>query len=600
VPYTISIAGVDRTALIKRGSVSINKTYGEPWTCDFDTYDTDGGYFPVVGHPVEVAVDGDVYFGGIVRTVDRRKTSAELSLLMCSVSCTDWNHFPERRLTGRRQWANVTAGSIIIDLVNDYLTDDGFDTSLVEDGPTIAEFKTDYDTVAGAFGQLNELAEGYRLFIDQDQQVRFFYADASPAVELASFDIPVAAKNIQRLSVKQTDEDYANYVVGRISQALRDPQTETFEGASPTTTVTVAFPMAAPPTVTLDETPQTVGIYGVDTGRDWYWSEGGTELYQDSEAAPFTGTLSVTYIGTDSIYVLAKDDAEIADRAAKEGTSGRYEKLIEIDALLSRADAQAMVDAYLYAHIRVPLIATYTTDDYLEPDAKSLLPGTSQAIMIDGWGSQFDAYTVRTIRATDFVNSVGPYNLRYEVEAHFGSLTKTPFQWFKDLIGKGSGTAPIRSGNENVEYFYWFVGGCGPVDEGEDVAPHYPHAHNAGQIYLASCICRVPPTDEDLIFNIESTMDGVTWTSVSDSEQFIYEAGRVEPAFFTNISTGGAVLQGMWFRLHVLQSGLAEGVQIKLAAKPTVSNETGSLIFDGSDGTGINGDNTTSEWLLVL
>jgi hypothetical protein len=600
VPYTISIAAQDRTSFIRRGSVAINKTYGEPWTCDFETFDTDGGYFPVVGQPVSVAVDGDVYFGGIVRTVDRKKTSAELSLLMCSVSCTDWNHFLERRLTGRRQWANVTAGSIVIDIVTDYLTDEGFDTSLVEDGPTIAEFKIDYPTVAAAFAQLNELAEGYRLFIDQSKQVQFFYADASPATETASFDIPVAATNIQRMAVKQTDEDYCNYVIGRIAQALRDPQTETFEGASPATTVTVAFPMAQPPTVTLDGTPQSVGIYGVDTGRDWYWSEGGTELYQDSEAAPYTGTLSVTYVGTDSIYVLAKDDAEIADRASKEGTSGRYEKLIEIDALLSRADAQAMVDAYLYAHIRVPLIATYTTDDYLEPEAKNLLPGTSQAIMIDGWGSQFDAYTVRTIRATDFINSTGPYNLRYEVEAHFGSLTKTPFQWFKDLIGRGTGSAPIRPGGEAIEYFYWFVGGCGPVDEGEDVAPHYPHAHQAGQVYLVSCICRVPPSEGDLVFTIDSTIDGVTWTSVSDSGGFTYENGRVEPAFFTNISVGGAVTKGMWFRLGVTSSGLAEGVQIKMAAKPTVSNETGSLIFDGSDGTGINGDNTTSEWLLVL
>lgn len=598
---TVKIAGVDRNSKIVPGTLSVQKTYGDPWTCDFETVSQglDGWYYPNVGESVLVEVNGAPYWGGTIRRVERHKTNALTDVLKTTVNCTDYNQITERRLAGEYEWIGQTAQTIITDIVTNSLSDEGIDTSLVETGPVVDNFRVSYSTVAAAFAALLEVCQGYRLYIDAEKKLRFFNGTTSPTTTPAAFDIPEAANNIHTLRVAETDEDYCNFVIGRVGQSLRDPQTETFTGSSPQTVFETAFPLAQAPTITLDGvTPQTVGIASVDTGRDWYWSQGSTEIRQDSVGAPITGTLEVNYVGIESIYVLAKDDGEIAARAAIEGGSGRYEKLIEIDQMVTRADAQAIVDGYLYDHINIPLVATYTTSDLIEPDAKNLEPGTTQSIMLDGWGAQQYTYLVRSIRATqERMNDQATLQFRYEVEAIFGSLTKTVFQWFKDL---GSGSAPAGSRVDgDIEYFYWFLGGCEAVTAGTDVAAHWPTVHKPGRIGVVSLHCKTSPTS-DLILDIKVTADGVTWDSIFESGSVTYPAGRTTPLFISNISAeGSAIYTGQWLRVDVTQGGGAEGLSIKAAARPGVGR-VGSTLFDNSQASGVTGTDETTEGLLVL
>jgi hypothetical protein len=328
---TIEIAGVDRTGFVQHDSIAqivIQKTLGEPWTCSFTTCDTNGSYYPNVGEPVVITKDTVVVYGGIVRSVNRRRVNDVIDLLWADAECTDYNHILERRLAGEYEWINKTAAEIITDIHANSLDDEGISITGIATGPTLPYFRTSYGSVGATLGQLAEETE-HTLFIDAEKTLRYF----APGATAAAFDIGTAPTNLTWMQCRETDEDYCNLVIGKVGQALREPQTDSFIGDGSKTSFALAFPCATAPTVTVDGVSQTVGISSIDTGREWYWSEGSTEIRQETGSTELTAanTLEVTYSGIESIYVEAKNLTEITARATIEGSSGRYEKLLEID-----------------------------------------------------------------------------------------------------------------------------------------------------------------------------------------------------------------------------------------------------------------------------
>ena len=587
----VKIGGVDKTDSIKPGTLKCTRTYGEPWTCEFGTFDQEGVYYPDAGETISVEIDGSVYFGGVVRSVDRIKEGSFTDVLETACSATDWNVRFEKRSAGQYEWIDETAGAIIASVNTNSLSGEGFDTSLVETGPTISNFRTDYgDMVSDVWKRLLELCPGYRLFVDPDKKIRFYSAAASPPTDAASFDIPVSAGNISSLKVRETDEGYFNYVIGRVGRALRDPQPETFTGDGTTTSFELAFPCAIAPTITINGVPNSVGIASIDTGRDWYWSEGSTEIRQDAGGTPLSAsdTLVVEYVGIESIIVLSKDDAEIAARQAVEGGSGQYHKVIDIEGMLSRGDAQAICDGYLYDHIDISLIANYETSDWIESQARNLTPGSVQSIMQDGWGAQQPRYFVRSIVATLHEHAVSTHDngFVYEVEAIHGSLTKTLFQWFKDLQsgGRGSGVA----GNQDVEQIH-FMSGCDEITAGSDIAPHRPVLHRPGSIQYLTSDFKTAPT-VDTVYNILRSKDaGASWASIFATGSATHPAGLNGPISVTGFGDGAKALPRLTkFKLDVLSGSGGQGWAIKLSSRP-ITGDAGALLGDGSDATGIAG-----------
>ena len=593
----VKINGVNRNEYVHRLTLTISKVLNQSWTCDFETKDTAGGYYPSVGQSVSVEIDSAVYFGGVVRQVDRNKKNAEQDVLPCVVHCTDWNHILERRLAPEDEWIGENAGDIITEIVDRSLSDEGVDTSLVSAGPVIDRFATSYPTVAAAFLELAKLAE-YRLYIDAEKKLKFF----APGSQSAPFDILSSANNITKMTATETDEEYCNLVVGRVGKALRPPQPETFVGDGVTTSFQTAFPIALAPSIQLDGVDQTVGIASIDTGRQWYWSQGSSEIRQESGDTVLTlsNSLTVDYVGIEQIYVLAKDDLEIAARQAVEGGSGRYEQFIEIDRMLSQADAQAIVDAYLADRIQIPIRVNFETTDWNEPLAKQLEPGDSMDMLLDGWAAQQTDYLVRSIRATAIWSKASSdYHFKYEVEMFWGSVTKTTYQWFRDLFA-GGGSAQGQRVEGDIEYLGINAGGCDVVPTGNDVSQFRPHVHNNGWLFAVSIQFKTPPSTAAFQGDIKITSDGTTWNSIFVGGSFTIPIGWIPPIFFTNLSQAGSAIQkGQWFRLDVTQAGGAIGLTAKMAARPR-TGRVGTTLFDDSRGTGVEGVDESTEALLLF
>lgn len=569
LPQTFGIYGVDsgKQYYLDLGTNTLIRDAGA--LPNLDTIDLGFDYWVTV-------------FGGVIRSVTRRKPDANSSALFCDIAATDYNYILERRLTGVQEYTGTTDNAIVDNLNTRCLTDEGITTDTVT-AVDIASFRVAYDTVAGALSELGKLALK-RFWVDSEKVLRFL----TPATSAAPFDIASGAANIGSLSVTETDEDYCNVVVVKSQQTIRDAQTETFTGDGSTTSFELAYPVASEPKISVNGTPKMVGVVDVDTGRDWYWQQGSKTIRQDADGTVLSSsdTLTVEYSGISVEYVTAEATGEIAARAAIEGSSGRYERLFEIDRLLTKADAQATADAILADRSTVPLKAAYTTNDYLEPEAKNLQPGQYQSMRLDGWAAQQDDYLVRSIRmSTMGTVDDSDHQFGYEVEMFHGSVTKTLLQWFRDLAGGGAtaGGAAGAAGGD-VEYFYAGMGGCDTVTEGTDVAPFWPHVHNAGGVFEASVSCKTAPT-ADMVGDIKVFSDGETPASIFTAGGFTFPAGGTAVQFYTDISTRGLALKrGDRFRFDVTTASGAAGLNIKIAARGR-NAETSGLRFDGSGET---------------
>jgi hypothetical protein len=109
--------------------------------------------------------------------------------------------------------------------------------------------------------------------------------------------------------------------------------------------------MGTEPTVTVNGVAKTVGIRQVETGKDWYWNKGATELSQDTGGTVLadTDTLAVTYQGLFPIIISASAGrgrrAPGHRRRQRPVFEGRGTPNIEtIDAAI--AATQALLDRY--------------------------------------------------------------------------------------------------------------------------------------------------------------------------------------------------------------------------------------------------------------
>lgn len=444
---SVLIASTTRNSLVAPASLSLTKTLGEAATAQITLRDSTGSVVPVVGNAVEIQDQAsDVQFFGSINEVTVRRLD-HLAANECSISATDLNHACTRRNAGQYEWIDKTVLYIVSDIVSNSLSGDLTDVSLVETGPTIPSFATNYPTVKEAFDALAELA-GMRWYVDELNRLNFFTPSVTADAPFAITD----GTNVTALSMRATREDYCNKVTARVGNALRDPDTESFVGNSVLTSFELAYPVAQAPLITLDGAAQTVGITGVDTGKDWYWNSGSKEIRQDSGGTLLTAgnTLAVTYVGVEEIIVGAENAGEISARATAEGNSGIYQRHIEIEAQLTRTDAQAQVDAYLDRYSALTYVLTAETNEYLEPDILTIRPGDVLNFTRSGYGAT-GLFLVRsvTLDHIDGATDQSTYQWRGRMELVQGPILRGYADMFKASGGgsvSGGGAVTTNSG----------------------------------------------------------------------------------------------------------------------------------------------------------
>jgi hypothetical protein len=339
--------------------ISINNSLGVKDTASFTIQSLDGSFRPIRGQNVLIIDDvlGEL-FGGIIDSVKAVNVPGN-SVVWSECQCIGFDYLLYKRTAGEPTgpgtppnpnngiFTGYTAGDIVAFLVANAAGADGLSTSAIA-GPTVDSVAFDYFfTVGSAIDSLLQLINS------TSTDLYYYYVDAWRTVVFKQMSTTAAPWNISTLDgsdanvliqvsnttdgAKLQNRCYINEGM-YIADAIEQDFTGAHTGDPPITSWDVTgHPIASVPSITLNTVPQSVGIDGVDTGKDFYWQINSTTIRQDSGGTPlvFGDTLAVTYQGFvtkilgPSIPSLA-NSASIAARSAIEGGTGYYDTYIAV------------------------------------------------------------------------------------------------------------------------------------------------------------------------------------------------------------------------------------------------------------------------------
>lgn len=447
---SVLIASTTRNNKTALEGVTITKALNAIPTASIRTIDPTGSFLPLVGNQAEIQDDLNgptvSVFGGSISEVERIKRNKNLPILETNCSCVGYADRLDRRLAGYYEWNGQTGGQILRDMIANSIGGDINDASpsQIANGPVIDSLVVDYATCRELADEVRNLTQ-YEYYVLPDGTLSYF-SPQSNACPVSITD----GSNVTKLTTRETREDLCNRVTVKVSSALRDPDTETFTGDGVTQSFNVTYPIAREPQIFVGSpaVAQTVGIIGVDTGKDWYWQAGSTEIRQEDGDTPISGGVSieVTYVGTESILVSAVNSASVTERALVEGNSGIYHKLLTLDQKLTRANAQAIADAYVDRFSALSTVLIFETDSLHEPEIINVEPGQILTVSLTGWNAA-GTYLVRSVNLQLRKNDQSPDRWFARVEAISGPVLRNYIDLFRDVSGGGSvsGSAVIPS-----------------------------------------------------------------------------------------------------------------------------------------------------------
>lgn len=352
----ISINGVDRREDFDKASpVRVSDVLNGRSSIELQTMPVDwDDWEPVDGQSVVLQALSVAEFRGLVRDPEIVLMRGALGKVM-KFSAVSKEAICDRKIVAAI-YTNQTLGAIVSDIVTQKLSAEGFTATHVEAGPTIAQFVCNYVTVTEAFNQLSELT-GYTWWFDPILNDLRFCARASVVGPTM-----LTKDNVDGVVRRSRAGDYRNTQYVRAGVDLTASRTESFVGDGTSRTFVLGYPAGTVPTITVGGVAKTVGIKGVETGKDWYWNKNESEIVQDAGATPLSAvqTLAVTYQGLFPIVVTTQDDSEIARRATTEGTTGVYERVDDAPEIDTSAWALALGAAKLarFGRIQQELVVT--------------------------------------------------------------------------------------------------------------------------------------------------------------------------------------------------------------------------------------------------
>jgi hypothetical protein len=417
---TININSVDKTSVIEIESLSISDELNSRNSCSFNVISATGSYVPTVGLDVEVLNGATTVFAG---TIDYITETAILksNTIRYNVDCVDYNQLADRFLVAE-SYDNQTLKQIVEDIVDNYLTTDGVTyTTNIETGPTLVKSVFNYMPASQAFDELSDIS-GLDWYIDYDKELHFFTKGA----KTNSTDLD--EDNIIMMTVKNNREQYRNRQYIRAGFDLTDSRTDSFKGDGELRAFLTNYPVGKVPTVEVDSVSKTVGIRGLDTGKDWYWSKGSNEITQDDAGTVLTSgnTLEVTYQGLFPIIATSDRIDAITDRQTVEGGSGIYEGIEDDQSIEDQDTAIDKANGYLrrFGNINEVINIITRTTGYF---AGQLVQITEATHDIDG------LYLIRRVNISDIIDGT----LEYEVELLSGENVGGWVNFFKKLKRDG-------------------------------------------------------------------------------------------------------------------------------------------------------------------
>ena len=367
---TIEIAGTDRTSLLYIDSISIDDTINARVTASFTLrevlYDSVGS--SVRNYHVPESADVIIYdgstkvFAGRVNSVTEKVISG--AVLESQVDCVDYSAIADNYLINA-SYSGPYMGDTIIEIVNDYMTTESLTTIYVESGTAISKATFNYQP----FSEVLEIFTTYSGFgwkIDFDKNLLFqakgtryspVFIGTVVGEEGSSISATVTT-NFRHFTKTNTKDQYRNRQWVRGARAEEDEITEYFIGDGIRTVFYLMKPVAVMSSISTGGAEKTYGVYGTDTGKDWYYQVDSNQIIQDSSGLTLTSSdiLEVTYKGFGNIIAMVQDLEEIA-------LNGLREEILDDRLISSQEEAELRAEGLIRRFGKIRNIVEFDTEE---------------------------------------------------------------------------------------------------------------------------------------------------------------------------------------------------------------------------------------------
>jgi hypothetical protein len=323
-----------------------------------NTANLGGVTVPVIGDTIQLYDSTGIIWAG---TVTETEATIEGLMLTWAITCTDWGYLLNGILI-RKNYSQMDPHDIVLDIISqaDPLGAKGFTTHHVQTGNfLIPSIKFNYQQPSKALQSLANLI-GWDWYIDPNKDVHFFLGDVddgvgeggvapisvdgtSGEIEWNSLDVDLNITNMQN-SVYVIGGTYPKTFTAdnTVDTFMTDGIRQFFSISYPYYSPTAADFEAVPITVTLNGTPQTVGIANQDDPADFQVMYNDQQRWiQFTAGAPGSGQ-TVAVFGTAKVPIVAH--ASDADSIA---TYGEYQGVITDTKITSVPEAQARATAQI-------------------------------------------------------------------------------------------------------------------------------------------------------------------------------------------------------------------------------------------------------------
>lgn len=356
----VTIAGTDRSNLIRMGSLSITDNINnapDEARFDIEKYGTQI-VAPEVNQEVIIEVDDVRSYGGVIIEVETQ-LDGHIPIIY-GVTCKDFTQYLDRRLAVER-YEDTTLGAVVVDLVDRYASEFGFTSDNVQ-GFEVAVKSVAFNelTLSACFNKLAKLT-GYYWYVDYYKDVHFFKKNE----ELAPFNLDDTSANFifDSLVLKDDISQLRNTVTVRGGEGLADERTELLTGDGEKDTFPLGNKFSELPVVEVDGTPVTVGVdYLQDPASfDVMWSFQQKYLKFTTgniPGPPITGETNIAVTGIPLRNIVI--ERSLPTSVVKYGV---YEHVINNTSIKSRDEALqfALSDLQSYADsVRSGSFDTYT------------------------------------------------------------------------------------------------------------------------------------------------------------------------------------------------------------------------------------------------
>lgn len=377
-----------------------------------------GGALELVGGGELAFVARTTFWGGTVNGYDEIDITVGASThLRFIYRCVDFDQLLSKRLI-QRSFTDSTAGEIVEAIIADsHLVAEGITAGTIAAGPLIEKKVFNWRYAEDCMDEMAELT-GFSWNIDKDKKLNFFPRD----LLRSAYDITDANADYRKITFKRSRNLLRTVQYVRAASEIGDSRAETQTGDGSKRAFLAETAIGTVPTIEVNTgsgyVSKSVGVGGVDTGKDWYYNIGVRVFYQDGGGSVLSSSdkVKITYEPRIPLIVSNINKDLEDDRALVEAGNGRYEHIYDAPDIETRAEAINKAVSLLARFGNLQETVQYETD------TTGLVAGTLQTINLSAHGVNAD-YLIERISANIKDNGSFRYTVQASASAAYGRWT---------------------------------------------------------------------------------------------------------------------------------------------------------------------------------